>query len=319
MSEIMTATDRPDNIVFVMIREHEAASGEGIVLVEKTLVIKLRRNIIERIEIGEHQQEEYYFDFEEVELEIPFIDDAREYVEDHFDELFERGVNEHGSKSITSVVCKPQGPPQKPDLEKFTDPKPHFTSHLETVEMKTACFGLDDSRFFLKVPHDECFWISEKIDISDFELIRFFADDYKHEFSAIEYYLVFNDQDPINVFPENQERVVSEKISIGGTTRFAVDERQPIFINKNLLRTSESLMQIFNNGEEGALYTVTYSPKKNKDNFSFDLEKPQSEDVKNTVRVMVKMHLYDKQKTEPYVNRIYFRGHEGEITWKQVI
>lgn len=122
-------------------------------------------------------------------------------------------------------------------------------------------FGVDNISFDYCTIDNESSFISKEINIGKLnnnEYITLNVND-SVEKGCIEYYIV-DGTELIPILPENQTKVIDEKIFYKMPTRFTIDSTKEVIIKRNGDPIKMTMQEAINKNEEGVIYTVSYTP-----------------------------------------------------------
>jgi hypothetical protein len=164
-------------------------------------------------------------------------------------------------------------------------------------------FGVDSLSAEFVSKYDNSGFISKEIYIGSLnsnEHLTIYADDV-FERGSIEYSLI-NGTEVIPILPENQTKVLDERIFYKSPTRFTVDNTQDIIIKKDGEIINISLYQAINSND--GIYTVSYTPVLN----------TISSLINESVKVKVIIRTYDVDHP-CYVSNIKIKKYGGNELW----
>lgn len=208
--------------------------------------------------------------------------------------------------------CEPLPPKPVLELKEFTEPRPSFTSDVHYIDKKAYTFGIDDSIFVKRYPYEESVWLSDPIETEFYKRIKLGVIDLQQRHSSIEYNIVTANNNIIPILPQDKKYVFNELIRPHQPLRFNIDRDKPYKIFEKS-KTEELKNKSIEDINEPMKYTIEYYPQDIKRATVLELEDEMN------IRILVKLIILDKQKQEPYVERMYLMGDEGRITWRQII
>ena len=164
-------------------------------------------------------------------------------------------------------------------------------------------FGIDDIKFEYVSQDENSGYVSQDIYIGELKSNEYLTlySDASVENGSIEYYII-NGTETIPILPENENRVIDEKIFYKYPTRFTIDTSKEVIIKKNGKVENISIYEAMNK-KDNNLWTISYTPIiKNLNNL-----------YNKHIRIKVIMRSYGGNNS--FINNIKVRKYGGNNLW----
>lgn len=173
----------------------------------------------------------------------------------------EKPAKKETTSSSSNDYYREPSPPPPPSKIDWSEPFPTFSSNYKTIKRYVYHLGLDEA-IFSNVVHEEnsvCITPAITVGALDTEEYLMLEADFK---GSVEFYIIDGDK-TINILPVNQTKIENEKMFLGLSPRFIVDDQYDVIVKRNTVVIAENYQDILNDKNywaNGANYTMTYVP-----------------------------------------------------------